>query len=83
MVDVIGWRIEIKSHPELTDFGVRRLVKKDKKPWQYFEFWKEGDKRGKYGEYLKPVSEPLINNDWGNFYLDRPRRNQYSLPKEV
>ena len=30
-----------------------------------------------------PEQEKFINNDWGNFYLDRPRRDQYSLPKEI
>lgn len=51
LVDGIGWRIEIKSHPELTDIGAWRVVKEDKKPWQDFEVWKEGDDRPKYGGY--------------------------------
>ncbi|MCY1719486.1 family 20 glycosylhydrolase [Prolixibacteraceae bacterium Z1-6] len=51
LVDGIGWRIEIKSHPELTDIGAWRVVKENKKPWQDFEVWKEGDDRQKYGGY--------------------------------
>lgn len=51
LVDGIGWRIEIKSHPELTDIGAWRVVKEGKKPWQEFEVWKDGDKRQKYGGY--------------------------------
>lgn len=51
LVDGIGWRIEIKSHPELTDIGAWRVVKEDKKPWQDFEVWKEGDNRPKYGGF--------------------------------
>lgn len=51
LVDGIGWRIEIKSHPELTDIGAWRVVKEGKKPWQDFEVWKEGDERPKYGGY--------------------------------
>lgn len=51
LVDGIGWRIEIKSHPELTDIGAWRVVKEGKKPWQDFEVWKAGDDRPKYGGY--------------------------------
>lgn len=51
LVDGIGWRIEIKSHPELTDIGAWRVVKEGKKPWEDFEVWKEGDSRPKYGGY--------------------------------
>ncbi|SFF64608.1 glycoside hydrolase family 20 protein [Sunxiuqinia elliptica] len=51
LVDGIGWRIEIKSHPELTDIGAWRVVKEGKKPWQDFEVWKTGDSRPKYGGY--------------------------------
>ncbi len=51
LVDGIGWRIEIKSHPELTDIGAWRVVKEGKKPWQDFEVWKEGDSRPKNGGF--------------------------------
>lgn len=51
LVDGIGWRIEIKSHPELTDVGAWRVVKEDKMPWQDFEVWKAGDERPKYGGF--------------------------------
>jgi hexosaminidase len=51
LVDGIGWRIEIKSHPELTDIGAWRVVKDGKRPWQDYESWKEGDDRPKYGGY--------------------------------
>jgi len=51
LVDGIGWRIEIKSHPELTDIGAWRVVKENKKPWEDFEVWREGDSRPKYGGY--------------------------------
>lgn len=51
LVDGIGWRIEIKSHPELTDIGAWRVVKEDKMPWQEFEVWKSGDDRPKYGGF--------------------------------
>ncbi len=51
LVDGIGWRIEIKSHPELTDIGAWRVVKEGKRPWQDYEAWKEGDDRQKYGGY--------------------------------
>lgn len=51
LVDGIGWRIEIKSHPELTDIGAWRIVKEGKKPWQDFEVWKEGDDRPKCGGF--------------------------------
>lgn len=51
LVDGIGWRIEIKSHPELTDIGAWRVVKEGKKPWQDYEAWKEGDDRPKYGGF--------------------------------
>ncbi|MEN0046952.1 MAG: family 20 glycosylhydrolase [Bacteroidota bacterium] len=51
LVDGIGWRIEIKSHPELTDIGAWRVVKKNKKPWEDIEAWKEGDERPKYGGF--------------------------------
>lgn len=27
--------------------------------------------------------ERFTSNDWGNFYLDRPRRKQYELPKKI
>jgi predicted dehydrogenase len=27
--------------------------------------------------------ERFNNNDWGNFYLDRPRRKNYSLPEKI
>jgi predicted dehydrogenase len=30
-----------------------------------------------------PEQEKFTNNDWGNFYLDRPRRAQYELPMEI
>ena len=51
LVDGVGWRIEIKSHPELTNIGAWRVVKKDKKPWQDVEAWKKGDTRPKYGGF--------------------------------
>lgn len=51
LVDGIGWRIEIKSHPELTDIGAWRVVKEGKKPWQDFEVWREGESRPKYGGF--------------------------------
>ena len=51
LVDGIGWRIEIKSHPELTGIGAWRVVKEGKQPWQDFEVWKEGDERPKNGGY--------------------------------
>ena len=51
LVDGIGWRIEIKSHPELTDWGAWRVVKEGKMPWQDFEVWKEGDERPRYGGF--------------------------------
>jgi len=51
LVDGIGWRIEIKSHPKLTDMGAWRVVKEGKRPWQDYEAWKEGDDRPKYGGY--------------------------------
>lgn len=51
LVDGIGWRIEIKSHPELTDIGAWRVVKDGKQPWQDFEVWREGDNRPKYGGF--------------------------------
>lgn len=49
LTDGIGWRIEIKSHPELTDIGAWRKVKEGKQPWQDFEVWREGDTEAKYG----------------------------------
>lgn len=30
-----------------------------------------------------PEQEKFTNNDWGNFYLDRPRRAPYELPMEI
>ncbi len=30
-----------------------------------------------------PEQERFTNNEWGNFYLDRPRRKEYSLPDEI
>ncbi|MEN8116825.1 MAG: family 20 glycosylhydrolase [Bacteroidota bacterium] len=51
LVDGIGWRIEIKSHPELTDVGAWRVVKEGNMPWVDFEVWKEGDNRPKYGGF--------------------------------
>jgi hexosaminidase len=51
LVDGIGWRIEIKSHPELTDIGAWRVVKEGKQPWQDFEVWRVGDERKKYGGF--------------------------------
>jgi len=51
LVDGIGWRIEIKSHPELTDIGAWRKVKPDVQPWQEFEVWREGDDEPRYGGY--------------------------------
>ena len=30
-----------------------------------------------------PTEERFTNNDWGNYYLDRTRRKQYSLPEEI
>ncbi|MCY1633561.1 family 20 glycosylhydrolase [Marinifilum sp. D737] len=51
LVDGTGWRIEIKSHPELTDIGAWRVVKDADKPWKDIEAWKEGDDRPKYGGY--------------------------------
>jgi hexosaminidase len=51
LVDGIGWRIEIKSHPGLTDIGAWRVVKEGKKPWQDYEVWREGDNRPKYGGF--------------------------------
>ena len=43
LVDGIGWRIEIKSHPELTNIGAWRKVREGKQPWQDFEVWRKGD----------------------------------------
>ncbi|MBL4560832.1 MAG: family 20 glycosylhydrolase [Labilibaculum sp.] len=53
LVDGVGWRIEIKSHPELTDIGAWRAVKNENEPW------KEGDDRPKYGGFYtqKEVKE--------------------------
>lgn len=51
LVDGVGWRIEIKSHPELTNVGAWRVVKEGKKPWEDFEVWREGDSRPKYGGF--------------------------------
>ena len=51
LVDGIGWRIEINSHPELTETGAWRKVKEGKMPWQDFEVWREGDQDPKYGGY--------------------------------
>ncbi|MCG8578946.1 MAG: family 20 glycosylhydrolase [Bacteroidales bacterium] len=51
LVDGIGWRIEIESHPELTSIGAWRKVKPGLKPWQEFEVWREGDSEEKYGGY--------------------------------
>jgi len=51
LVDGIGWRIEIKSHPKLTEWGAWRVVKPGKMPWQDFEIWKPGDNRPKYGGF--------------------------------
>ncbi|MBR8537817.1 family 20 glycosylhydrolase [Carboxylicivirga sediminis] len=51
LVDGIGWRIEIKSHPELTDIGAWRKVKPNLQPWQEFEVWRDGDEAPKYGGY--------------------------------
>jgi len=51
LVDGVGWRIEIKSHPELTDIGAWRVGKKNKKPWEDVEAWKQGDERPKYGGF--------------------------------
>ena len=51
LVDGIGWRIEIKSHPELTEWGAWRVVKPGEMPWKDFEIWKQGDNRPKYGGY--------------------------------
>ncbi len=30
-----------------------------------------------------PKQERFTNNDWGNFYLDRPRRQPYTLPEQI
>src|SRR5690606_26074286 len=46
-----GWRIEIKSHPELTDLGAWRVQREDVSPWEEFEIWREGDPRPKYGGF--------------------------------
>jgi len=27
--------------------------------------------------------ERFISNDWGNYHLDRPRRNHYTLPNNI
>ena len=51
LVDGIGWRIEIKSHPELTDIGAWRKVKPGLRPMQEFEVWREGDTEEKYGGF--------------------------------
>ena len=51
LVDGIGWRIEIKSHPKLTNVGAWRKVKPGLKPWQEFEVWREGDSEEKYGGF--------------------------------
>jgi hexosaminidase len=51
LVDGIGWRIEIKSHPELTDIGAWRKVKANLQPWQEFEVWQQGDEAPRYGGY--------------------------------
>lgn len=51
LVDGIGWRIEIKSHPLLTEIGAWRKVKPDRQPWQDFEVWRDGDSEAKYGGF--------------------------------
>ncbi|WP_338237995.1 family 20 glycosylhydrolase [Persicobacter diffluens] len=50
LVDGIGWRMEIKSHPELTDWGAWR-IQKEGNPWDYFEIAKPEDDRPKYGGF--------------------------------
>jgi hexosaminidase len=50
LVDGVGWRIEIKKYPKLTEWGAWRVVKSDK-PWIDFEVWKEGDTREKEGGF--------------------------------
>ncbi|MCB0587750.1 MAG: beta-N-acetylhexosaminidase, partial [Phaeodactylibacter sp.] len=51
LVDGIGWRMEVKSHPELTNWGAWRVVKEGQMPWQDFEVWKPGDERPRYGGF--------------------------------
>lgn len=51
LTDGVGWRIEIKSHPELTDIGAWRKIKAGKRPWEDFEVWREGDEEPRYGGY--------------------------------
>ncbi len=51
LVDGTGWRIEIKSHPELTNIGAWRVVKDPDKVWKDIEAWREGDNRSKYGGF--------------------------------
>lgn len=51
LVDGVGWRIEIKSHPELTDLGAWRVQREGVSPWEEFEIWREGDPRPKYGGF--------------------------------
>jgi hypothetical protein len=40
-------------------------------------------KTGEVGGVLQwdPIQERFTNSEWGNHFLDRPRREQYSLPK--
>ncbi|MCB9346432.1 MAG: family 20 glycosylhydrolase [Lewinellaceae bacterium] len=45
LIDGIGWRMEVKSTPELTDWGAWRVVKEKWMPWQDFEVWKPGEER--------------------------------------
>lgn len=51
LIDGIGWRMEVKSHPELTDWGAWRVVKEGRMPWQDFEVWKPGEERPRYGGF--------------------------------
>lgn len=51
LVDGIGWRIDIKKYPQLTEWGAWRQVKEGKKPWEDFQIWKRGDTLPKYGGF--------------------------------
>jgi hexosaminidase len=51
LVDGIGWRIEIKKFPELTNRGAWRKVKEGKKPWEDYESTYQNPVENIYGGY--------------------------------
>ena len=51
LVDGIGWRIEIKKYPELTNRGAWRKVKEGKKPWEDYESTYQNSDENVYGGY--------------------------------